>query len=127
MRSRPIDLVTRYSEYRAAATGCGVTVVFGGKARLSGLWADDQDVANYVAQDPARLIGRTLLIRHGDDTTHAWTLTRIEPIPNRRVRLYVREEPGFLIEGEGRAARYYQFPRTTSPGPHTFSLATIRR
>src|SRR5262245_49615630 len=57
MRSRPIDLVTRYADYRTAATGCNITVVFGGKARLSGLWADDEDVANYVAQDPSRLIG----------------------------------------------------------------------
>jgi predicted TIM-barrel fold metal-dependent hydrolase len=34
-----------------------VTVVFGGKARLSSLWIDDQYVADYVAQDPQRLIG----------------------------------------------------------------------
>ena len=73
------------------------------------------------------LIGRTLLIRHADKTTHGWTLTRVEPTANGRVRLYVREEPGFLIEGSERAAHYYQFPNTTSPGPHTFSIATIKR
>ena len=79
-----------------------------------------------VPDDPT-LIGRTLLIRHGDGTTHGWTLTRVEPTGNNRVRLYVREEPAFLIEGNDRAARYYQFPMTQSPGPHTFSIATIRR
>ena len=57
MRSRPLDLVTRYAEYRATAPNAAVTVAFGGKARLSGLWVADQDVANYAAQDPARLIG----------------------------------------------------------------------
>jgi hypothetical protein len=79
-----------------------------------------------VPDDPT-LPGRTLLIRHGDGTTHGWTLRRIEPLPNKRVRLYVREEPGFRIEGQDRAAHYYQFPGNTAPGPHTFSIATIRR
>lgn len=57
MRSGPVRLVARLAEYRAAAKGCGATVVFGGKARLAGLWVDDADVAAYVRQDPARLIG----------------------------------------------------------------------
>ena len=74
------------------------------------------------------LVGRTLLIHHGDKTTGGWTLTGVEPVAaENRVRLHVREEPGFLIEGPDRAAHYYQFPGTTSPGPHTFSIATIRR
>jgi len=79
-----------------------------------------------VPDDPA-LMGRTLLIRHGDGTTRGWTLRKVEPMPNQRTRLYVREEPGFLIEGDDRSARYYQFPGNTAPGPHTFSIATIRR
>ena len=71
-----------------------------------------------VPDDPA-LVGRTLLIRHGDGTTHGWTLRRVERVPNRRVRLYVREEPGFLIEGADRSARYYQFPPDHRPrAPH---------
>jgi hypothetical protein len=73
------------------------------------------------------LVGRTLLIRHADRVTHGWTLTRIEPAPAQRVRLHVQEEPGFLIEGEDRQARYYQFPNTAHPGPHHFTIATIRR
>jgi hypothetical protein len=79
-----------------------------------------------IPPDP-ELIGRTLLIRHGDQTTHGWTLTRVEPAANQRVRLYVKEEPGFLIEGNERVARYYQFPNSTNPGPHTFTISTIRR
>ncbi len=79
-----------------------------------------------IPDDPT-LIGRTLLIRHGDKTTHGWTLTKVEPIASKRVRLHVREEPGFLIDGSDRAARYYQFPMTRSPGPHRFSIATIKR
>ena len=60
MRARAgveVDLTVRYEEYRQSATEADVTVVFGGKARLSGLWVDDQYVANYVAQDPQRLRG----------------------------------------------------------------------
>jgi hypothetical protein len=79
-----------------------------------------------IPADPA-LIGRILSIRHGDGTSRGWTLTRIEPAPGNRVRLYVREEPGFLIEGTNHEARYYQLPSTTSRGPHTFTIATIRR
>ena len=75
----------------------------------------------------ASLIGRTLIIRHGDGTTHGWTLARVEPAPERRTRLHVREEPGFLIEGGERHARYYQFPGNSSPGPHAFEISTIRR
>ena len=52
-----VDLTVRYEEYRGSAEEADVTVVFGGKARLSGLWVDDQFVANYVAQDPQRLRG----------------------------------------------------------------------
>lgn len=52
-----VDLTVRYEEYRQTAASADVTIVFGGKARLSGLWVDDQYVARYVAVDPRRLIG----------------------------------------------------------------------
>ena len=52
-----MDLTVTYDAYRASAPDDTITIVFGGKARLSGLWVDDQYVANYVAADPARLIG----------------------------------------------------------------------
>lgn len=59
-RARPghvVDLSARYEAYRAAAPEEMHTVVFGGKARLSGLWVDDRTVADFVAGDAARLTG----------------------------------------------------------------------
>lgn len=59
-RARPghaVDFSARLEAYRAAAPASTCTVVFGGKARLSGLWVQDRTVADFVAQDPARLIG----------------------------------------------------------------------
>ena len=59
-RARPghvVDYSARYEAYRATAPEDTCTIVFGGKARLSGLWVSDDTVARYVANDPARLIG----------------------------------------------------------------------
>lgn len=52
-----LDLTVHYAEYRRTAAVADRTVVFGGKARLSGLWVEDRFVADYVAVDPARLVG----------------------------------------------------------------------
>ncbi|WP_235935274.1 amidohydrolase family protein [Candidatus Laterigemmans baculatus] len=53
-----VDLTVRFEEYRASCpSDVTHTVVFGGKAKLSGLWVDDQDVADYVATEPEQLIG----------------------------------------------------------------------
>lgn len=52
-----VDLTVRYDEYRRTAAAADKTVVFGGKARLSGLWVDDRYVADYIAGDPSRLVG----------------------------------------------------------------------
>lgn len=52
-----VDLGIRWNEYDATSAGCQTTIVFGGKAKLSGLWVPDQSVAAYVAQHPDRLIG----------------------------------------------------------------------
>ena len=52
-----MDLTVSYDAYRATAPDDTITIVFGGKAKLSGLWVDDRYVAKYVAADPARLIG----------------------------------------------------------------------
>jgi predicted TIM-barrel fold metal-dependent hydrolase len=51
-----VDLTVRWEEYEASARGCGRTVVFGGKARLSGLWVPDREVAAYAAKHPDRLV-----------------------------------------------------------------------
>ena len=52
-----LDLTVRYEEYRAAAGSCERTIVFGGKARLSGLWVDDHYVASYTAAHADTCIG----------------------------------------------------------------------
>jgi len=52
-----MDLTVTYDDYRRRAPDDTVTIVFGGKARLSGLWVDDDYVAQYVAVDADRLIG----------------------------------------------------------------------
>lgn len=52
-----VDLTVTLSAYDAASTADVTTIVFGGKARLSGLWVDDEYVAQYVAACPQRLIG----------------------------------------------------------------------
>ena len=69
MRVNAVNLVSRYEEYRAATAGEEVvSVIFGGKARLTGVWIDDADVAAYVARDPARMIGFMSL----DPTQDGW-------------------------------------------------------
>src|SRR5690349_20054708 len=52
-----VDLTVRYEEYARTATPDTRTIVFGGKAKLSGLWVDDHYVAEYVAKHPDKLIG----------------------------------------------------------------------
>lgn len=52
-----VDLTVRYEDYRRAAPPDTKSVVFGGKARLSGVWVDDRYVAEQVAAHPDTLIG----------------------------------------------------------------------
>jgi predicted TIM-barrel fold metal-dependent hydrolase len=52
-----VDLTVRYEEYRAQCPADTITVVFGGKARLSGIWVPDEYIAEYVAAHPDTLIG----------------------------------------------------------------------
>lgn len=70
-RARPgvaVDLSATYEAYRASAPEDTRTVVFGGKARLSGLWVEDRTVAEYVARDSDRLVGFLSL----DPTVDGW-------------------------------------------------------
>jgi len=47
-----VDLSVGLAAYRQQAPEQIRTIVFGGKARLSGIWTDNAYVAEYVAQDP---------------------------------------------------------------------------
>jgi len=63
-----LDLTVRFEDYLRTSVTDVRTIVFGGKARLSGLWVDDQDVARYVAEHPDRLLGFLSL----DPTQNGW-------------------------------------------------------
>ena len=63
-----VDLTVRFDDYMAEATQVDRTIVFGGKARLSGLWVDDRYVAQYAAAHRDRLIGFLSL----DPTQDGW-------------------------------------------------------
>lgn len=52
-----VDLTVRWKEYEATAKDCRWTIVFGGKAKLAGVWVPDEEVASYVNQHADRLIG----------------------------------------------------------------------
>jgi predicted TIM-barrel fold metal-dependent hydrolase len=52
-----MDLTVRWEDYERLSVPDVTTIVFGGKARLSGLWVDDAYVARYVAAHPEKLIG----------------------------------------------------------------------
>ena len=52
-----VDLTVNFDHYCATAPADVRTVVFGGKAKLSGLWVNDSDIATYVSRSPERLIG----------------------------------------------------------------------
>ncbi len=54
---KEVDLSTDFERYSDAAPADTVAIVFGGKARLSGLWVDDRYVAEYVALHSPRVIG----------------------------------------------------------------------
>ena len=64
----PLDLTVTYAAYRTGAQNCDKTIVFGGKARRSGVWVDDHYVADYVAAHPEALIGFLSL----DPTQDGW-------------------------------------------------------
>lgn len=52
-----VDLSVTYDAYRSTASEPVRTIVFGGKAKRSGIWVDDKTVAEYVSSHPDDLIG----------------------------------------------------------------------
>jgi predicted TIM-barrel fold metal-dependent hydrolase len=77
-----IDLTVRWEDYAAQARGCERTIVFGGKARLSGLWVPDREVAAYVARRPEQLLGFLSL----DPTQPGWQDELLEGHQNLRMK-----------------------------------------
>jgi predicted TIM-barrel fold metal-dependent hydrolase len=52
-----VDLTVDYDQYRATCPANTKSIVFGGKAKLSGQWVPDRYVADYVAKHPDTLLG----------------------------------------------------------------------
>ncbi len=52
-----VDLTVHHEDYQRTSIPGVRTVVFGGKAKLSGVWVDDRTIADYVAQHPQHYIG----------------------------------------------------------------------
>lgn len=63
-----LDLTVRFEDYQRTSMPDVRTIVFGGKAKLSGLWVDDRSVRNYVDAHPDQLIGFLSL----DPTQGGW-------------------------------------------------------
>jgi hypothetical protein len=76
---------------------------------------------------PASVVGRVLLIRHGDGSSRGWTIVAAENLAEGGSRLHVREESGMHIDPESGSARYERFPGTLVPGPHRFGVSRIAR
>src|SRR6266446_2408354 len=77
-----VDLTVRFEDYERTASEPVQTIVFGGKARLSGLWVDDAYVANYVARHPDKLIGFLSL----DPTQPGWQDELVEGHQDLRMK-----------------------------------------
>lgn len=95
-------------------------------ARVSGQGARGWFEVEQPLPRPEALVGRVVLVRHGDGTTRGWTVRRVENQPDG-ARLFVHEEPGFEVDPATRTARYYQFPHATAPGPHELRVGLITR
>ncbi len=63
-----VDLTVRYENYHATSPPGTRTIVFGGKARHSGLWVEDPYVAEYVGKHADTLIGFLCV----DPTQQGW-------------------------------------------------------
>jgi predicted TIM-barrel fold metal-dependent hydrolase len=63
-----LNLNVRWEDYHAQAQECDWTVVFGGKAALSGLWVPDDEVAEYTKSHADKTIGFLSL----DPTRPGW-------------------------------------------------------
>lgn len=84
-------------------------------------------LADGMIPEPDACEGRTLIIRHGDGRSRAWTIRRIEPAPGERWAIHVEEEPAFDIDAATGRAVEYQYPCGSHPGPHEFRIGRIAR
>lgn len=77
-----LDLTVRFDDYQATSVPNLTTIVFGGKAKLCGLWVDDAFVADYVRSHSDQLIGFMSL----DPTQTGWQDEMVEGHRNLGLR-----------------------------------------
>lgn len=65
---KEVDLTVRFDDYEQTSLPGVITIVFGGKAKLSGLWVDDRVIQQYVTAHADRMIGYLSL----DPTQPGW-------------------------------------------------------
>ncbi len=85
LKGKEINLVRRLEDYRAGCRGTSdqvKTIVFGGKARLSGIWTQDLYVTQYCAQDPEHLVPFLSL----DPTQNGWRDELVEGHQNLKMK-----------------------------------------
>ena len=63
-----MDLTVRFEDYQLQSVPGVKSIVFGGKAHLSGLWVDDRDIHDYVSAHADQLMGFLSL----DPTQPGW-------------------------------------------------------
>lgn len=63
-----VDLTVHWENYTASAPEATIGIVFGGKARRSGMWADDRKIAELVTAHPDTTIGFLAV----DPTQQGW-------------------------------------------------------
>ena len=96
--------------------------------------SDRRDALGYFLtekplSDASTLVGRILLIRHGDGTTRGWTIAAVGPTSSEHggSKITVRERNGFSINSATGVATYDQFPGLSAPGPHEFGISKMVR
>jgi len=60
--------------------------------------------------------GATLLLSHGDGTSHGYTIERALP-KAETLEIWTLEPPGFSLREPGSPVRFEHFPGTSHPGP----------
>lgn len=77
-----VDLTVRWKEYSETSTAAGHSIVFGGKAKLAGIWVPDAEVAAYAAEHPDRLTGFLSI----DPTQPGWREELVEGHQNLKLK-----------------------------------------
>ena len=104
-----LDVSGRRVASRAPVSGTITGVLRASDGSSRGCFEVDRAIGS-----AADLAGRLFFIRHGDGATHSWTIDRVEDGGNGRARLFVREEPGFLLDAKNRRSGLLSISRRST-------------